>query len=152
MKTVFGHSQEKSNFDSMMTPMIDVVFLLLIFFLTTSSFQKLEKQLPSAAATPPDAQASGLDSEPLPPPAMTDFNDIVIKLHRKEGGGIAYKLQNQDIESEEQLSERISAILKARSDLPIIIDPDRDVTAGDAIQVYDLIRRRGSLAVFLVAK
>ena len=152
MKTVFGHSREKANVDSTMTPMIDVVFLLLIFFLTTSSFQKLEKQLPSAAATPPDPQAAGSESEQTPPPALSDFNDIVIKLHRREDGGIAYKLQNQELASQEQLSERISAILKVRNDVPIIIDPDRDVTAGDAIEVYDLIRRRGSLAVFLVAK
>jgi biopolymer transport protein ExbD len=135
-----------------MTPMIDVVFLLLIFFLTTSSFQKLEKQLPTAAATPPDSQPTGSNADQLPPPALTDFNDVVIKLHQREGGGVSYKLQNQDIASLDELSDRMASILKARSDVPIIIDPDRGVEAGEAILVYDLIRRRGSLSVFLVAK
>ncbi len=152
MKTVFGHSRDGSSVDSMMTPMIDVVFLLLIFFLTTSSFQKLEKQLPTAAATPPDSQPVGSNTEPLPPPALTDFNDVVIKLHQRDGGGVTYKLQNQEVDSLDELSERMAAILKARSDVPIIIDPDRGVEAGEAILVYDLIRRRGSVSVFLVAK
>lgn len=152
MKTVFGHSRDGSSVDSMMTPMIDVVFLLLIFFLTTSSFQKLEKQLPTASATPPDSQATGANSDQLPPPAPTDFNDIVIKLHQREGGGVSYKLQNQEVTSLDELSKRMIAILKARSDVPIIIDPDRGVEAGEAILVYDLIRRQGSLSVFLVAK
>jgi biopolymer transport protein ExbD len=152
MKTVFGHSRDGSSVDSMMTPMIDVVFLLLIFFLTTSSFQKLEKQLPTAAATPPDSLPAGANSEELPPPVPTDFNDIVIKLHQREGGGVSYKLQNQDVATLDELSGRMAAILKARSDVPIIIDPDRGVEAGEAILVYDLIRRQGSLSVFLVAK
>lgn len=152
MKTVFGHSRDGSSVDSMMTPMIDVVFLLLIFFLTTSSFQKLEKQLPTAAATPPDSQPTGANSDQLPPPAPTDFNDIVIKLHQRDGGGVSYKLQNQEVASLDELSKRMTAILKARSDVPIIIDPDRGVEAGEAILVYDQIRRQGSLSVFLVAK
>ena len=36
-----------------MTPMIDVVFLLLIFFVWTSSFELPEFDLPSALAEPP---------------------------------------------------------------------------------------------------
>ena len=33
-----------------MTPMIDVIFLLLVFFLATSSFQVVEKLLPSSVS------------------------------------------------------------------------------------------------------
>lgn len=152
MRRVYGHSSERPNVDSMMTPMIDVVFLLLIFFLTTSSFQKLEKQLPSAAATPPDLSAVGSNSEEPPPPTMSDFNDVVIKISTSKAGGVTYKLQNQDISSIEQLIDRVEALIKVRNDVPIIIDPDREVQAGEALRVYDLVRRRGSLAVFLVAK
>ena len=48
MKTNYSNPRGRTSLDNMMTPMIDVVFLLLIFFLTTASFQRLEKLLPSS--------------------------------------------------------------------------------------------------------
>ena len=42
----FNKQAEKRR-DVTMTPMIDVVFLLLIFFICTASFQIVEQNLPS---------------------------------------------------------------------------------------------------------
>jgi biopolymer transport protein ExbD len=151
MRTVYNEGGNRSSFDSMMTPMIDVVFLLLIFFLTTSSFQKVEKQLPSASATPPEGAPLGNEQTPLPPTNLSDFNDIVIKMSVRNGV-IAYRVQDQEAESFADLRSRLAAILKVKSDINIIIDPDRNVEAGEAIRVYDLIRSQGSLSVYLVAK
>jgi biopolymer transport protein ExbD len=46
MKAVY-HRNDNRRPDVMMTPMIDVVFLLLVFFLATASFDRLEQILPS---------------------------------------------------------------------------------------------------------
>ncbi len=150
MKTTYGNESSRPTVDSMMTPMIDVVFLLLIFFLTTSSFQKLEKQLPSASATSPETAKSGSASQSSAA-EPTDLSDLVIKISQREGK-LRYFLQNEDIDSLEQIASRLNSILKVRNDVPIIIDPEDSVPAGEAIRVYDLVRANGSISVFLVAR
>ncbi|MEA1952290.1 MAG: biopolymer transporter ExbD, partial [Planctomycetota bacterium] len=40
------HREGRERLDVKMTPMIDVIFLLLIFFVCTASFQMLEEVLP----------------------------------------------------------------------------------------------------------
>lgn len=150
MKTVFSNRSSRPSVDSMLTPMIDVVFLLLIFFLTTSSFQRLEKQLPSASATPPQQATQGVSQEPVQPEA-SDFNDIIIKIGNRNGT-LEYKLQDAIVADLAQLESRLIAILRIRKNVPIIIDPENSVAAGEAIRVYDMIRNNGSLSVFLVAR
>ena len=150
MKTVFSNNVSRPSVDSMLTPMIDVVFLLLIFFLTTSSFQRLEKQLPSASAMPPQQSTQGFSQEPVLPEA-NDFNDIIIKIGNRNGA-LEYKLQDAVVADIAQLESRLIAILKIRNDVPIIIDPENSVASGEAIRVYDMIRNNGSLSVFLVAR
>ncbi|MFN5850466.1 MAG: ExbD/TolR family protein, partial [Pirellulaceae bacterium] len=46
-------SRRQGALDLMMTPMIDVVFLLLVYFIATTSFQKPENQMPTGVAKPP---------------------------------------------------------------------------------------------------
>jgi biopolymer transport protein ExbD len=150
MKTVFSNNVSRPSVDSMLTPMIDVVFLLLIFFLTSSSFQRLEKQLPSASAMPPQQSKQGVSQEPVLPEA-NDFNDIIIKIGNRNGT-LEYKLQDAVVADIAQLESRLVAILKIRNDVPIIIDPENSVASGEAIRVYDMIRNNGSLSVFLVAR
>ena len=135
--------------------MIDVVFLLLVFFLATSSFQRIEKALPSAVAAAPDTKQQGSGKTDDPPNALTDLSDVVVRIQRLKNAtsfSIAYSINGEPIESLEILSNRMNAILRVRADVPIVIDPSDDVSAGDAIRVYDLARANGSVAVFLVAR
>ena len=97
MKTNYTNPRGRTSLDSMMTPMIDVVFLLLVFFLTTSSFQRLEKLL-------------------------------------------------------QEIQDRLQGILKVRADVPIIVDPDDSILAGDALHVYDMVKRAGASALYMVAR
>ncbi|MFN9714763.1 MAG: ExbD/TolR family protein [Planctomycetota bacterium] len=150
MKTRFRSGQDRSSFDSTMTPMIDVVFLLLIFFLTTASFQKLEKLLPSAISAESQSQAAGKTDE-IPKPTDSDLSDCVIKI-ALEDDRILYRLNDEDIEELESLLGRMKAILRVRPDIPLVIDPSDDVPAGDAIRIYDLARGVGALAVYLVGR
>ncbi|GIW98073.1 MAG: hypothetical protein KatS3mg111_1406 [Pirellulaceae bacterium] len=74
MKTDYtfdAHPQRRrrpEDADVAMTPMIDVIFLLLVFFLATSSFRAVEKLLPSGVTefAPVAGTASG---EPPPRPS-----------------------------------------------------------------------------------
>ena len=150
MRTRFSSQKDRSTFDSTMTPMIDVVFLLLIFFLTTASFQKLEQLLPSAVSAESQSQA-GSNADELPKPTDTDLSDCVIRI-AMDGDRVRYRLNEEQIESLEILSGRMRAIIGIRPDLPLVIDPSDEVPARDAIRVYDLARGYGSLAVYLVGR
>ena len=64
MRVPHSHS-DRINFDVKMTPMIDVVFLLLIFFVCTASFQIAEALLPAPLAYAGNVQTpTEIDIEP----------------------------------------------------------------------------------------
>jgi biopolymer transport protein ExbD len=150
MKSNYQTRSGRPSVDSMMTPMIDVVFLLLIFFLTTSSFQRLEQMLPSAVSAASSDQAAG--TAPLVEPTEAfEIRDTVIKI-QLEDGRIRYRLNGQPIDAIDVLSQRIAAITRIRSDAPIIIEPEDAVPAGQAIRIYDLAKASGSMAVYLVGR
>ena len=59
-----------------MTPMIDVVFLLLVFFVWTASFQAVEYLLPSSLS---QKQGSGQTVNLDQPPPEIEFEDTFSK-------------------------------------------------------------------------
>lgn len=156
MRTSYSDPSKSASVDSMMTPMIDVVFLLLVFFLATSSFQKLEKALPSATAAAPDASKQGNVTEQMDPKKLTDLSDVVIRIRAAKeptaSQSVEYTVNGQASSSFEELTTKMSQLIRLRPDVPIVIDPEDDVPSGEAIRVYDQARSRGSLAVFLVAR
>jgi len=156
MKSTYSNRSSRTSVDSVMTPMIDVVFLLLIFFLTASSFQKLEKLLPSAVAATPDPKPQGADSDRRLDAPTTDLSDVVVEIQLPSGQDLAptvrYVVNSESVDSYQTLEARLKAILKVRLDVPIVIDPADRVPSGEAIRIYDMVRLNGATAVFLVAR
>lgn len=76
-----------------MTSMIDVVFLLLIFFMTTMAFQLTERELPSAVRVRSQTAAQASDLQPA-----------VVEIVRA-GGGFRYKLGAREVASREELED-----------------------------------------------
>ncbi|MCR9117836.1 MAG: biopolymer transporter ExbD [bacterium] len=78
-----------------MTSMIDVVFLLLIFFMTTAAFVKTEKQLSSAIKVEESsAQQTPRDLEPA-----------IVEVLRNASGKFVYRIGSRDMTSEAELSQ-----------------------------------------------
>ncbi len=76
-----------------MTSMIDVVFLLLIFFMTTSAFRQTERQLdPAVRVEQAAAKAAERDLQPA-------IVDVV-----SAGGRFVYRLGVRDIDSLDELT------------------------------------------------
>jgi biopolymer transport protein ExbD len=154
VKTSFSNRSKQTSIDSVMTPMIDVVFLLLIFFLTTASFQKVEKMLPSAVAGAPEKSSQGNNPQDVPSEALTDLTDVVVEIRIPESptGSLTYTINSEMVADVSTVAVRLNNILKIRSDVPIVIDPDDKVPAGEAIRIYDIARGMGGTKVYLVAK
>jgi len=117
-----------------MTPMIDVVFLLLVFFLWTSSFQIAEYLLPSSVSSP---QAAGSTAEE--PLETEDFEQIVVRIFDNQGT-LAYRVNQRQSADLGEVRSILGTLVGIKQDIPLIIDPDEGVPVGGVIDVYDIGR------------
>lgn len=120
--------------------MIDVVFLLLIFFVWTSSFETPEFDLPGAIAEVP---AAGNTANTDQPPPVEAFDEIVVRLVIRDGL-TAIELSGERLASPEALRDRLSQIIAIGVQPPVIIDPEPEVTMEWAVKAYDIARSAGA--------
>jgi biopolymer transport protein ExbD len=120
-----------------MTPMIDVIFLLLIFFVCTASFQAAEEVLPTNLSLP------GTTSEAQPvDPELEDLDEIVVKVLWRDGR-VAWQINGRDLPGLDAVRSVLRAAAGVKIDLPVILDVDAPVPIEDVIDVYDVCRQIG---------
>lgn len=129
-----------------MTPMIDVVFLLLVFFLWSSSFELPEFDLPSSLAEPPAGLSDVVEAAP-PPEA---FDELVITLSR-QGDAVAISLNGAELADTEALAARLAEIASLGAQPPVIVDPAADIDVASVITIYDTARAAGLDRVLFAA-
>lgn len=115
---------EKGKLD--IVPLIDVVFLLLIFFMLTSSFVShpgIKIDLPKAVTSE----------------AILDKN-IVITI---TGDNVIYL--NQQVVQLTELSEKL--ILAANEGKSLLIRADREISLGKVVEIWDLCRDAGIVKI-----
>ena len=134
-----SHS-DAGSLEVKMTPMIDVVFLLLIFFVWTSSFESPEFDLPSALAEVP---AGGSQANMDEPPRVEAYDEIVVKLLVRNGLP-AIELSGQRIDSIQDLQARLAEVIALGVQPPVIIDPESEVTMDRTVAAYDAARSAGA--------
>src|SRR4051794_39243892 len=80
-----------------MTPMIDVVFQLLIFFVCTTNFQALEELLPT------QLRALGAIASAMPlDPQLAELEDVRIKIETADGR-VSWEINGQRLSEWAQL-------------------------------------------------
>lgn len=134
-----------------MTPMIDVVFLLLVFFIWTSSFEVPEFDLPSAIAEPARDQSFGGQipvTDPQPP--AEPFDEIIIRLSHPADRMII-ELNNEPMDGLAMLQDRLGEIIAIGVQPAVIIDPSAEITMNDAVATYDAARAAGADRVLFAA-
>lgn len=125
-----------------MTPMIDVVFLLLIFFVWTAGTQIVEYILPSQMKV----QAGNRESEITEPLPEQDFDNVVIRV-RWDGTLPDWTINEQGMESIEDVRNTLSTLASVNIDAPIIVHPDENVPIGYVIEIYDQAKLSGFVKV-----
>jgi len=120
-----------------MTPMIDVIFLLLIFFVCTAGFQAVEEILPTPLRLP-----GAIESESPPDPELLDLDEIVVKISW-DGRRPGWRINERDYASLDEVQALLASIGRLRNDLPVILDADGNVPIERVIDVYDACRRIG---------
>jgi biopolymer transport protein ExbD len=128
---------QRKGIELQLTPMIDCVFLLMIYFLWSSSFAVAEMSLASKLSPPTSGSSAGSSNEP--PPAEADFPSVVVRV-LWNGTAPIWTLNDTPLGSLAELRQQLAAIARIKPDAPIILDPASDVPLGDVIDVFDLSR------------
>jgi len=132
------HEREDIELD--MAPMIDVVFLLLIFFMCTSSFKKPEKEV-----------ASGLPIAKVSTRVRPDdFEPILVAVGIHKQQGLLIKVNGYTCRNYNELEARLK-LLRDIYDSPVTIDAWGSVAWDLMIKAFDSGKRAGFSRVAFAA-
>jgi biopolymer transport protein ExbD len=135
----FEHDRE-TKFDQAMTPMIVVVFLLLIFFVCASVGRMAESLMSVDLSS---GSIASTDVKPIETkPAWV--TEVWLKLNWDETSGrTLVEMNGREFDQFEPLEADLRKLAELSSDSPIILDIDGRVPAGDVIRVDDACRAAG---------
>ena len=112
------------------TPLIDVLFILIIFFTVSSTF--LEQ--PGIELKLPDAESS----------QTYTAQKVIVYVDKMDKTFLNDKEVNID-----QLAESVSAMLAEQEDKNVVIRADSEVEHGIIIHVMDLLRKKGIYKIII---
>jgi biopolymer transport protein ExbD len=116
------------------TPLIDIVFLLLIFFMLTSHFHVasgLPIRLPKIAQKAYDS----------------DRHKIILVIDRN--GRIYFKGKKIDLE---KLDSKLRSIVEKDGLVHLLLEADREVKHGRVVQIMDLAKKAGVSSIIIAAR
>ncbi len=121
-------SQQPENRKLNLTPLIDVVFLLLIFFMVSTTFEKQAKlkiELPEASSEP----------------SVNKSDDLVISISQK---GVFFVNNNELVNAQSQtLTKALQTVAKDARDMPVIIRADANVAHKHVVMAMDVLGNMG---------
>ncbi len=133
-----------------MTPMIDVLFILLVFFMVTSTFLDLD-MIPLIGGTRPGPQSS-TQSPPEIPPAPAVAGERTAEpgslLVRLGADGRTY-VAGQAVDPA-ALTAMVSLRVAVRPSTPIMILPSGSATTQSLVSLMDVLTRAGARDVRVV--
>lgn len=129
--------QADRRIDVKMTPMIDIVFLLLIFFLCTASFQIVEKVLPTPLSTSGSSEVvQEMD------PDLVELEEVVVRLQWNNGEP-SWMINDRVYQSLTDVRQTLAALADLQADLPVILDVAGQAPLGAVVDLYDICRLVG---------
>ena len=121
----FGHNHPEPSDTIQMAPLIDIVFLTLVFFMVTSVYGALESEVD---ITLPTAD-SAIHSE-------RNRGEIFINI--RQDGAIVVNNREHSLEELQELLDRVAELFPGGA---VIIRGDQSAQLGRAIQVLDCCRK-----------
>ncbi len=131
-------NEQEDEFTMTLTPLLDVVFLLLVFFLVSTSFVKPEQSIDIDLPSADQAQQTPRDRQ-------------IVAVHVKEGGVIV--IDGRIITGRQDLKQTLVRQFEANPDAGLVIRGDRSAFHNDIVRVMNAAISAGlkdvmSIAVF----
>lgn len=139
---------QRENSPVAMTSMIDVVFLLLIFFAVTGGSGMREFLLPARLSA-----AGGVESVAPAEPVKILAVEIWLKLSRDAAHEETLVDMNGTRYSDlETLKTQLRTLAELGPENPIVLDVAADVPLGDLVDLYDACRNAGFQTINFAAR
>lgn len=123
----FQMKRRRAEIDEMdLTPMVDVTFLLLIFFMITASFS-MQK---SMEVPPPDPQSQGASPIPL---EQLEENSVIVRVE----AGDLYFVDGEAVGNPDDLALALSKAMAAGNRSELVIEAADEARHGAVVRVYD---------------
>jgi biopolymer transport protein ExbD len=119
-----------------MTPMIDVVFLLLVFFICASVGTVADKLLPAELRGTTTAETKSAE----PPQETWTLPVIQVRLE-PDAGGMRILLDQQSLPGLEVLSSRLQKLVAIDPTIRLVLNIHDDIDVQQFISVYDLCQQ-----------
>jgi biopolymer transport protein ExbD len=132
--------------DEAMTSMIDVVFLLLIFFICAAAGQVKEAVLPT------EMSATGNVAAETPTERDPWIVDVWLKLSADESGNTTVDMNGSTYSPVATVAEPLQALGDLSPESPVILEIAPNVPMRDVVAVYDLCETAGFEAVNFAAR
>jgi biopolymer transport protein ExbD len=132
-----------SSLDTVMTPMIDVVFLLLVFFVCTASFKLIEQMLPGTLSAQNAGNTNQAQQTPTP---EDDFDQVVLRVGWDSGQPV-WMVNDQPLADAGALRELLNSLAAIKPDARLILHPVPEVPMEFVINAWDWSRLAGFEAV-----
>jgi len=131
MKSITGPSSQGASIE--LTPIIDMVFLLLIFFLAATTFQQTEREMQIAL---PEAASGG--------PISMSLREIVVNIDAE--GRFFVSGQEMDADS---LRSVVTQAIEQNPEQKVTVRGDRDASYASIARALDVIKGAGVQEPFL---
>ena len=125
MKLLWG--EEGEDYAIPLTSLVDVVFLLLIFFLLATTFMREERDI---RVRLPESEKGSERAQP--------FSQIVINVR---GDGTLVVLGR--VVSQQALAERLRETIRSNPYVPVVIRGDKATPHGEVVKILDLCKGCG---------
>ena len=137
MRIPSHHDRKTATDNDAMTPMIDVVFLLLIFFVCASVGQEVELLLPTELSA--GSVTAAEMTQPLEKESWADELWLRLSSDERQQRTIV-ELNDRQYRDYDSLRDQLLALAKLAPESPVILDIGPSVPVGDFIHVFDICR------------
>ena len=136
-----SHVDDETHVD--MTPLIDVVMVLLVFFILLFTYSVLEKRLEAPNASSAHAGPAIITRQ--------EVKEQMIQVTlRRDDGRTLYRVEDKEV-PKDQLEAALRSYVRKDNRTTLLLDADPDVPHGDTVYVEDKARGAGMERVLLLA-
>ncbi len=132
------------GFEQTMTPLIDIVFQLLIFFVCASTGHLREFLLPT------DFAAGGIAAEVAQPPVDRPISRVWIRLLR-DGDITLTEIEGTTYRPADNVRGLLRNLAEVADDAPLVLQIADDVPLGDVVGIVDNCKSAGFKSVQFAA-